>query len=378
MELRDIRTAKQLKGARVLLRTSLNVPLEDGVVANDFRLARALPTMTYLREQGARTIMVGHIGREQDETLMPVFSYLKERFPLKFIDIKDEEAVQSAVESMQDGDVLLLENVRSVEGETKNDVAFVSFLASLADMYVNDAFAASHREHASVAGVPKRLPSYAGIQLQTEVAELASALSPKKPALFILGGAKFETKRPLIEKFLDVYEHIFVGGALANDFFKAQGLEVGCSLVSEERVEMATLLGNKRIMVPIDVVVANNDGVRTLKEPHEIGRDESILDAGPKSVEDILEHAKDAAFILWNGPLGNYEHGFNEQTEMLAEGLAKLKVPIVVGGGDTVAAISKLNLFDKFSFVSTGGGAMLEYLEHGTLPGIEALTHNEA
>jgi len=373
MNLPDIREVEDIQGKRVFLRASLNVPIVEGEIVNTFRLERALPTIAYLKKKGAKIILAGHIGREKSETLESVYKYFLKHFELTFLSESVNSSIRDAVSRMNDGDVVLLENLRKEEGETTNDCKYIEFLASLSDIYVNDAFSASHRKHASIVGVPQHVPSYAGLAFQTEVEQLLPATNPDHPALFILGGAKFDTKQPLIEKFLDVYEHVFIGGALANVFFKAHGFEVGKSLLSSEQINIKHLLKSDKIVLPVDVVVEDGNGNKIVKFPHEVLEDENILDAGPATVEDIAMRTQEAKFILWNGPLGSYERGFNEQTEALAQVLAKSDVKCVVGGGDTIAAISKLGLFQKFSFVSTGGGAMLEYLLRGTLPGIEAL-----
>ncbi|HEY4502497.1 MAG TPA: phosphoglycerate kinase [Candidatus Paceibacterota bacterium] len=369
----DIRSVNDVKGKRVLVRASLNVPIKDGVVNDDFRLKRMLPTIALLREQGARIILLGHVGREKRETLRPVFNYLNKLFPISFSEKIIGPSVSDAVGSLSNGEVLLLENVRQDGREILNSNDFSKDLASLGEIYVNDAFAESHREHSSIVGIPHYLPSYAGLELLNEIKSLQSALTPAHPSLFALGGAKFETKQPLVEKFLDIYDCIFVGGALANDFFKARGYALGRSLVSGTDFDLSTLLNNKKIVLPIDVVVENETGVCRTTKPTDVSSLEAILDMGPKTVEMLISRAREAEFILWNGPFGNYERGFSEQTEVFAKALASLSAPSVIGGGDTVASIEKLNLLDKFSFVSIGGGAMLDYLLNGTLPGIEAL-----
>jgi len=363
--------ARVLKGKRVLLRASLNVPVTEGRVRSDFRLHRTLQTVDYLRERGAIVIMLGHIGRDPQESLRPVFEYLKTKLPLTFVETP--EALPSREEPVSDGSVYLLENLRHFEGEKANDAVFAETLAAHGDLFVTDAFSDAHREHASIVTLPQLLPRYAGLLLADEVEHLDQALSPEHPALFILGGAKFETKAPLIRKFLDTYDTVFVGGALANDLFKAHGWSIGRSLSSEEELDVADVLSHPHLLLPQDVIVEHPDGSSRTTTPDAVAEDEIILDAGPATVRDLLMRARDQKFILWNGPLGNYERGYKEQTEMLACGLAELSATCVVGGGDTIASISELNLGEKYDFISTGGGAMLEYLQKGTLPGIEAL-----
>lgn len=363
---------KDLRGKRVLVRASLNVPLVDGVVRNNFRVKRALPTLNFLRAAGAKVIVVAHIGREVDETLKPVYEELKKHVPLSFVPMLTGEIVETHIANMQDGEVVLLENLRQNPGEKANDEAFTKELAAHAEVYVNDAFAASHRAHASLVGVPKLLPSYFGFNFLHEYEELSKAFTPEQPAVFILGGAKFETKMPLIEKFVDIYDTVFVGGALANDFYKAMGHEVGKSLVSEVSLKGSPLLASDHIMLPRDVVVKGPKGVRTMT-PEAVKKDETILDAGPASIKELAEQLADAKLILWNGPLGDYEQGFAEGTEALAEAISAAHGYAILGGGDTIAAVEKFDRQETFGFMSTGGGAMLTFLEEGTLPAIEAV-----
>jgi phosphoglycerate kinase len=373
MELPDIRNVQDIYGKRVLVRAGLNVPIKDGAVRNDFRIRKALDTLFWLREQGAKTILISHIGRDSKNTLAPVESALKAHIPVRFVsDIIGAQA-QTAVSELKNGEILLLENLRKHLEEQKNDQEFAKKLAGLGEIYVNDAFSVAHRKHASIVGVPQYLPHYAGILFVTEVAELSRAAKPEAPAFLIIGGAKFETKKPLIRKYLSVYDKIFVCGAVANDFFKAKGYEVGKSLVSENIEDIEELLDNGKILLPVDIVVQTVEGV-VVKSPGEVEKDDVIVDAGPKTMEFVREEIEKSKFVLWNGPLGNYELGHKENTELLARMIAQRGVPAVVGGGDTIAAISGLSLENKFTFISTGGGAMLEFLIEGTLPAIEVLT----
>jgi phosphoglycerate kinase len=257
-----------------------------------------------------------------------------------------------------------------------NDESYSKYLASLADIYVNDAFAASHREHASIIGIPRYLPSYIGIEFADEIKNLSLALDPERPSLFILGGAKFDTKEPLIKKFLDLYDRVFVGGALANDLFKAQGFEIGRSLSSGTEHSFKEILDHPNLVLPADVVVVNKEGVAT-KKPKDVLIGDMILDAGVEATQQVIQLTKEASFVLWNGPLGDYEKGFNDHTEELARAIVESDAKCIVGGGDTVASISKLGLMNKIDFVSTGGGAMLQFLLEGTLPGIEAIKESK-
>lgn len=370
--MRSIREEKDIKGKRVLVRVDFNVPIKESAVANDFRIKKMLPAVNYLREAGARLVLASHIGSDGAQSLLPVYEYLqKELSDIRFAESIDEHA-RKQTETLGEGEVLLLENLRRDAGEEANDEAFAKLLASLGDIYVNEAFSSSHRSHASIVGAPKHLPAYAGLLFEREVEMLSKALEPERPFFLILGGAKIETKMPLVEKFLSVAENIFVYGALAHDIYRARGYEIGRSLHSKD-ADVVHLLENEKIVVPTDVVVANEAGEVSVKEPDQVRPDEIIWDAGPLSVNLVRERIAEAKFVLWNGPIGNFEKGFPGGTEHLAEVVAESPAFSVVGGGDTIAAISKLNIEEKFGFVSTGGGAMLSFLGSGTLPGIEAL-----
>ncbi|HYF29428.1 MAG TPA: phosphoglycerate kinase [Candidatus Paceibacterota bacterium] len=376
--MRTLRDIRHLENVPVLVRAALNVPVADGTVTNTFRLRSALPTIEYLRSRHARVILIGHLGDKSTESFLPVYEALKGFIPgIKFCDSAVGKAAREAVRDLVPGDVLLLENLRRHAGEKGNDPAFAAELASLADAFVMDSFDVCHRTHASVVGVPELLPSYAGLQVEREVKELSKGLRPRRPALAIIGGAKFATKEALLSVLLDSYDHVFVGGALANDFMQALGQSVGTSLVSgADHAAIEKLLHNQKLRLPIDYVVAPLGSER--EEGHLAGvtivsNTEAILDNGPKTLEMLGALVADAKTILWNGPLGNYEKGFTDGTEALARLIATSKAHSIVGGGDTIAAIEKLGLDEHFSFISTGGGAMLDFLADGSLPGIEAL-----
>ena len=363
---------EDLKGKYVLLRSSLNIPLKDGKVRNTFRIERALPTMRYLHERGAKTIIVAHIGREPEETLQPVYEELTKYLPVHWGGQIGSEEQLKRQEMMGNGDLLILENTRQDEGEKNNDEEFVTKLALLGEIFVNDAFAAAHREHASTFGVAQKLPAYAGLTLAEEVRELTKVMKPESPSLFLLGGAKFETKMPLVEKYLESYDHVSVAGALANDVFKAQGYEVGQSMVSDVSLTGKEFLNNPKLLLPIDVVVEGPDGKRTCGVS-EVKPEEKILDCGTATVEMLATHIEKAKTVLWNGPFGAYEMGYIQSTEITARYVAAAEAFTVIGGGDTVAAVEKLELNNLFSFVSIGGGAMLTLLEKGTTPVIDTL-----
>lgn len=367
-----ITSQTNLRGKRVIVRTSLDVPIEDGVVVNDFRILKALPTIVFLIDEGARVIILTHVGRDPKNTTLPIFHSLQKHITLTHIESVVGEDVKEKVNALNDSEVLLLGNLRAYDEEETNDESFARTLASYADCYVNDAFAVSHRAHASIVGIPTLIPGFAGITFQEEYEHLSRALTPEHPALFILGGAKFETKQPLILRYADVYEHVFVGGAIANDFIKAKGFEVGESLLSPVNLKDTEVMTKENILTPIDVVVGGARG-RCVVDVGDVKLDEKILDVGIASIEMLRPYIEEAKTILWNGPLGNYEGGFDAATKACAQLIAESDAFSVVGGGDTVTAIESLGISDQFSFLSTAGGAMLEYLEKGTLPGIEAL-----
>lgn len=362
-----------LQGKYVLVRSSLNVPIENDQVTNQFRIARALPTLQHLTKAGARVIVTAHIGREPEESLRPVYDVLSESLDVVWGESLLGESVQAKRGALEDGQVLMLENVRSDWREKANDVTLAEDLAALADMYVDDAFAAAHREHASVVGVPQFLPSYAGINFLLEYEELKRSFKPEDPAIFVLGGAKFETKMPLVEKFLEKYNHVFVGGALAHDIWAARGIEVGRSLRSDVDLSGSPMVNNEKLLLPVDVVVKNEAGNVRTTHVDDVQPDEAIVDAGPETANMLSLYTRGAKTILWNGPLGTYEGGFAEGTEALAKVVAESEAYSIVGGGDTIASIESLGLSGKFGFLSTGGGAMLSFLEHETLPATEAL-----
>lgn len=352
--MKNIKDVSVLKGIKVLVRLDFNVPIQKGLIVDDFRIRKSLPLIKYLIEKGAKLILISHIETKDNPTLEPIAKYLN-KLGIKCHFEKNYKKALNAKE-----DIILLENLREYEGEKKNDKKFAKELASLADIYVNEAFPVSHREHASVCAITEFLPSYAGIQFAEEVRHLSSAFNPEHPFLFVLGGAKFETKLPLLQKFIGIADKIFVGGALANNFFKEQGKDIGDSMVSPENFDLDKLFNTGKILLPIDSLKKGN----------------AIMDAGMKTVELLKTEIDKAKYVLWNGPLGAYETGYRASTLELAQILADAtenSVKTIVGGGDTIATISELKLEDKFTFVSTGGGAMLDYLAKGTLPGIEAL-----
>lgn len=370
LNIKSLKEANISKGARVLVRVDFNVPCSADAVLNDYRIRRALPTLELLSSLGARTVLISHLDSESGKSLAPVAQYLSKHLRVSFAASLSEAEQKS--EAIREGEFLLVENIRNEKGEKENDEALAKRLAAFGDIYVNEAFAVSHRMHASVVGVPKFLPSYAGLLLMEEIEHLKTALSPASPSLFVLGGAKFETKLPLIVKFMRRYTRVFVGGALANDMFQAMGLEVGASLVSPVAPNLKDVIDQPNVRTPLDVEV-RRDGVLFFIDPHEVKPQDRIMDLGPKTYELLDQFANESKFILWNGPLGVYQEGFTVATEQFAKSISRSGSESVIGGGDTIAAVEKLGLMDKFDFVSTGGGAMLEFLANETLPGIEVL-----
>lgn len=348
----------QVGGKRVLVRADFNAPLKDGKVADDLRLRAALPTLELLNKNGAAAIIIlAHLGRPGGKAveslrLAPVEARLRQLTHVPFE---------------------MRENLRFDPREEANDPAFAAELAALGDLFVNEAFADSHRAHASIVGVPKLLPSFAGLRFIEEISKLSEALNPPRGAVAVIGGAKFETKEPLIKKLLGTYAQVLLGGALANDVIKARGLPFGGSLISSTPVA-PEVAGDERVVIPTDAFVgeAGANAERVALVP-DVRAAESIIDIGPQTAALWAGIISKAPFVLWNGPMGLYEKGYSDGTEALAQALAHSGARAVVGGGDTAAAIDKFKLDPAKVFVSTGGGAMLEFLVNGTLPGIEAL-----
>jgi phosphoglycerate kinase len=372
MKLPNITKVKNLKGKRVLLRVDFNVPIKDGSVADGFRIQKVLPTLQFLKKSGAKTIILSHIGREKTDTLLPVSAKLGEKIKHIFVENFESEKGKVALASLKNGEFALVENLRKWDGEKTSDKKFAKSLAIFGDMFVNEAFAVSHRKDASVFELPKLLPSYFGPLFVNEVENLSLAFKKHKPFLCILGGAKFETKMPLVKKYLVFADMVFVGGALANTFYKLKGLEIGTSLTDEATPVMKTLLKNKKLVLPPDVVVDGPNG-KVVRSQDQVEATEKIMDDGPETVKILEEKIKKAKFVLWNGPLGLYEGGFDGATLAVATALAKSGVQSIVGGGDTVAAIEKVQTKKKNIFVSTAGGAMLDFLAKGTLPAIDVV-----
>jgi phosphoglycerate kinase len=370
--MKSITEAGELRGKYVIVRSSCNVPIVDGHVGNMYRLLRALPTLSYLREAGAKVIMIAHIGRDETDSLQPVFEALRTQLPIIWGGKLGSTELAAARAAQGEGDVLMVENLRQDTRESENDPTYAAELAALGEVYVNDAFDNIHRDHASMVTLPTLLPAYAGITLLEEVRNISKVMQPEHPALFIIGGAKFETKMPLVEKYLAAYDYVFVSGALANDIMLADGLEVGTSLVSDVSLKGEAFLTSPKLIRPVDVIVESARGVRVAKVD-DVQADEKITDMGPATVALLAPHITAAKTILWNGPLGLYENGVPGSTQAVAKLIAASQAMSVLGGGDTVAAVEELGLNDQFGFVSIGGGAMLTLLEAGNTSALAVL-----
>ena len=383
-----------VKGKRVLLRVDLNVPMENGRVSDATRLERVTPTITEISDKGGKVILLAHFGRpkgrDAKDSLKPVAAALGQviKKPVAFADDCIGEAAAKAVTAMNDGDVLLLENTRFHKEEEKNDPAFVEKLAKLGDIYVNDAFSAAHRAHASTEGLAHALPAYAGRSMQAELEALGKALdAPQRPVIAIVGGAKVSTKLDLLENLINKVQALVIGGAMANTFLHAQGVNVQKSLAEKDMADTARrILGKAEdagctIILPVDAIIAFHFEANA--PSHAYGLDAlpaggMILDVGPQSIERIKGAVDDAATLVWNGPLGAFEmNPFDRGTVIIsryaAERTRSHGLVSVAGGGDTVAALNAAHVGDKFTYVSTAGGAFLEWLEGRKLPGVEAL-----
>lgn len=377
-----------VKGRRVLLREDLNVPLRDGAITDDTRIRAALPTIENLVDRGARVVVTSHLGRPRGKvnpalSLRPVAERLSELLgrPVAFATDSVGPEADRVVAALEPGQVALLENVRFHGEEEANDPGYAAALAAHGEIYVNDAFAASHRAHASVVGVADHLPAYAGALMEAELAALARALdSPRRPLVAIVGGAKVSTKAGVLRFLLQKVDALLVGGAMANTFFKAQGLEVGTSYTEDEALEEARNvigLAGERLVLPVDgIAVQKLEAGQPAKvvDVTEIPAGWMVVDAGPRTRELFAARVRDAGTVVWNGPVGVFEiPDFAAGTRSLGEAIAGSSAFSLLGGGDTAAAVEQLGLGGRFSHVSTGGGATLEYLEGRTLPGVAIL-----
>ena len=384
----------EVKGKRVLVRADLNVPVENGVVTDATRIDRLAPSIAELADKGAKVILLSHFGRpkgrDAKNSLKPVVAELAHiiKRPVKFADDCIGETAEQAVAELKPGNILCLENTRFYPGEENNDPEFAKALAKLGDIYVNDAFSVSHRAHASTEGLAHLLPAYAGRTLQTELDALVKALEhPDRPLTAIVGGAKVSTKLDLLGNLLRKVDVLIIGGAMANTFLLAQGKKVGKSLFEKDLVEIAKKIldearANKRqIILPVDAVVAEKYEAhapsRVVDVDH-VGDNDMILDIGPHSIEYAISELARSKTLIWNGPFGTFEiEPFDNGTDEVAEAVAELtragKLVSVAGGGDTVAALNAAGVADRLTYVSTAGGAFLEWLEGKALPGVEIL-----
>ena len=383
-----------VKGKRVLMRVDLNVPVENGVVSDATRIERTAPSITELADKGAKVILLSHFGRpkgrDTKNSLKPVAAELAHTLkrPIKFVDDCVGDVAERAVAAMHPGNILCLENTRFYPGEENNDPAFVAQLARLGDIFVNDAFSVSHRAHASTEGLSHLLPAFAGRTLQAELEAFEKVLDkPERPLTAIVGGAKISTKLDLLSNLLQRVDILIIGGAMANTFLMAQGKQVGRSLVERDLLDTAQKImdqakaAQREIVLPVDAVVAEKFEAharsRVVDVDH-VGGADMILDIGPKSIEQVVSVLARSKTLVWNGPFGAFEmEPFDTGTVEVAEAAAELtaagKLVTVAGGGDTVAALNVAGVVDRLTYVSTAGGAFLEWLEGKPLPGVEVL-----
>jgi len=392
---KKIVTDLQVEGKKVLVRVDFNVPLKDGVITDDNRIVQALPTIKYLIDHNAKVILFSHLGKVKSEedkaklSLRPVAERLSELLekPVTFVPETRGEKLEAAINALNEGDVLLFENTRfeDLDGkkESKNDPELGKYWASLGDLFVNDAFGTAHRAHASNVGIASQLESAAGFLMEKEIKFIGGAVdNPERPFVAILGGAKVSDKIGVINSLLDKADKVLIGGGMAYTFFKAMGREVGLSLLELDRVELAKEIMEKagdKLVLPIDNVVAkefSNDAVATIVASDAIPADQEGLDIGPKTVELFASYLKDAKTVVWNGPMGVFElPNFAKGTIGVCEAIANLEgATTIIGGGDSAAAAISLGYADKFTHISTGGGASLEYLEGKELPGVAAIS----
>lgn len=382
MEIKAISKSK-LRGKRILVRADFDVPVKNGMPMEDFRIKQNLPTIKYILKNGGLVRIIAHLDRPSGRvipslSLAKFAGHLSGLLGRETVFIKDPLNEALFQKYNFSGDIILFENIRFWPGEEKNDMNFAKKLAQWGDIYVNENFATSHRKHASFVSLPKFLPSYAGLYLEKEISTLNRLLkNPKRPFVAILGGAKLETKMPLVKKFLKLADRLLIAGALANTIYYLRGLEIGKSTADRHFKINPTIFNNKKIFLPFDVLVADKikpGAKRRISEIAKVGRGDYIVDIGPESVKKPLLLLKGAKTIVWNGPLGFAEiPEFSKGTIVLAKALQKIKAFKVIGGGDTVAALGKYKMLKGFNHVSTGGGAMLEFLAGKKLPGIEAL-----
>jgi phosphoglycerate kinase len=377
--MKTIKSISKLKKSRVIIRVDYNVPMKGNSIEDARRIEASFETIDFVLKKGGTPILIAHMG-DTKRSLAPIAKYMEKKYKVIFIkkDIQKENIIES-LEKVSLGSVVLLENIRKYDGEENNDVNFAKLLASFGEYYVNDAFSVSHRPHASIIGIPKYLPSFAGIQMMREVDILSKVLVNKShPFLFILGGAKFGTKIPLLKRFANLADKIVISGAILNNFYKVSGFEVGKSVVEDGYdKEIKKLLNNPKLLLPVDVVAKRGNKSMTIL-PTETKKADMIVDIGSQSIALITEKIIKSKIIVWNGPTGFYEKGFTKGTTDLAKAIVENNKKAIIGGGDTGAVIESIthgmdSVSKKNIFISTGGGATLEYLASGTLVGIKAL-----
>lgn len=385
----------ELAGKRVFCRVDFNVPMQDGVITDDTRIRAAVPTIRFLMEAGAKVILASHFGRPKGQVveemrLTPVASHLStllDKQVRKLDDSKGAE-VEAVVERMENGDVILLENVRFHAGEEKNDPELAKSFAALADLFVNDAFGAAHRAHASTAGIAQYIPAVAGLLMEKEIRFMGGALtSPERPFTAIVGGAKVKDKIAVIENLLTKVDHLIIGGGMANTFLKAQGFGIGASLCEDDKLDLARSLMEQakergvQLLMPVDVVVADRfaaDAEKKIVAIDAIPDGWMALDIGPKSVEEFQRVIVASKTVVWNGPMGVFEmDAFAQGTIGVAKAMAECAGTTIIGGGDSVAAVEKAGVAEQMTHISTGGGASLEFMEGKELPGLAVLTDSE-
>ncbi|UVI30589.1 phosphoglycerate kinase [Paenibacillus spongiae] len=381
----------EVSGKRVFVRVDFNVPLENGAITDDKRIRETLPTINYLIERGARVILASHLGRPKGQVveelrLTPVAARLSELLgkPVNKADAAIGGEVEALAAALKDGEVLLLENVRFYAGEEKNDAELAQSFAKLADLFVNDAFGAAHRAHASTEGIAHHLPAVSGLLMERELDVLGKALNnPERPFTAIVGGSKVKDKIDVINKMIEIADNIVIGGGLSYTFYKAQGYEIGKSLVDNEKLDLALGFINKakemgkNFLLPVDIVVTDDfsaDANTKIVDIDGIPADWEGIDIGPKTREIYADVIKNSKLVVWNGPMGVFEiEPFSHGTQAVARACAETSGYTVIGGGDSAAAAEKFGLADKMDHISTGGGASLEFMEGKALPGVVAL-----
>ena len=387
MTIKSIKKVKKLTGKKVLLRTGFNVPIKDGEIKDECKIINHLPTIRFLLRHKCKVIIITHLGRptpskkDKKFSVKPIANRLGIILDKKVKFVRDGIGLKAGTEvsKMKNGEILMFENIRFEKGELKNCKILAKNLAKLADIYVNDAFAVSHRAHASISAIKNYIPSYAGFLLEKEIINLNKALNPQKPLIIIIGGAKMATKIPLIKKLQKKAWRILIGGALANNFFIAHKLEIGRSLVDDQSIKFAKGFKSKNIILPIDVVISNKkSGWRAIaKNVSQVDKNDYIFDIGPKTIRLYTNFIKQAKTIIWNGPMGVFEEEkFKHGSLSIARVIAARSTGSafgVVGGGETIEALKMTKMIDYIDWVSTGGGAMLSYLGGEKMPGLKGI-----